>query len=490
MEDMTRREFVAAAAISGAALLHIGSAPAVGAETDPALAVLMRRNVYCMNDTTPTIVAYRNAIAVMRARPATDGTSWLAQANIHGSYGAPPGMITDACQHNPQFFLAWHRMYLHYFERIVRAASGDPNFSLPYWGYSPTGNRALPTMFRTPSTAANVLYTSQRSASVNAGTALSASVVDPGAALLQIAFTTFSSSLDSTPHGVVHTGVGGASGLMRYFETAGQDPILWLHHAHIDRLWELWLASGGGRANPTTSSWLTTSFQFYDETGATVSMTGAQIVDTAGQLSYRYASPLCLVLRPYRFEWRMLTRIPPIDPRALELATVLRGKPPLPDPAPIAVQESVRLGAGAADLRIQPTPEARRVLERFETTDQGGNALSVELDDIRLEQPAQVYYEVYLNLPAGVDTVYTNPHYVGNVDFFGPSPQGKHANMPLRRSLSLMPAYVRLRAAGRWKNDELRVTFVPRGYTEDQDPRRVLGNRGQAVIGRVTLRVE
>ena len=36
-------------------------------------------------------------------------------------------------------------MYLYFFERIVRAASGDPNFALPYWDYAPAANRTLPT---------------------------------------------------------------------------------------------------------------------------------------------------------------------------------------------------------------------------------------------------------------------------------------------------------------------------------------------------------
>ena len=36
--------------------------------------------------------------------------------------------------------------------------------------------------------------------------------------------------------------------------TAAQDPIFWLHHANIDRLWNHWLQQGGGRADPTDSA--------------------------------------------------------------------------------------------------------------------------------------------------------------------------------------------------------------------------------------------
>jgi hypothetical protein len=48
------------------------------------------------------------------------------------------------------FFLSWHRMYIYFFERILRAASGDPNLALPYWNYSDPAQRALPVPFREP----------------------------------------------------------------------------------------------------------------------------------------------------------------------------------------------------------------------------------------------------------------------------------------------------------------------------------------------------
>ena len=68
---------------------------------------------------------------------------------------------------------------------------------------------------------------------------------------------------------------------------AALDPIFWLHHANIDRLWNNWLALGG-RINPTEAAWLTQSFDLYDETGAQVTMTGADVVDSAAQLGYIY----------------------------------------------------------------------------------------------------------------------------------------------------------------------------------------------------------
>ncbi len=69
---------------------------------------------------------------------------------------------------------------------------------------------------------------------------------------------------------------------------AAQDPVFWLHHANIDRLWERWLSLGGGRANPTEAAWRNVPFTFFDEKGAAVTMTAADVLDPAGQLGYTY----------------------------------------------------------------------------------------------------------------------------------------------------------------------------------------------------------
>ena len=64
--------------------------------------------------------------------------------------------ISDKCQHGSFFFLPWHRMYLFYFEKVLRAASGDANFALPYWRW--TSQRAMPLPFRSPANTTNKLF--------------------------------------------------------------------------------------------------------------------------------------------------------------------------------------------------------------------------------------------------------------------------------------------------------------------------------------------
>jgi len=488
MAEMDRREFVVATVGFGLAACLSGRD--VWASVVPA-PPKTRPNIYCLHANSPILKAYKKGIEEMRSRPATDPTSWLAQANIHGAFSPPPGMIADACQHGNLFFLSWHRMYLHFFERIVRKASGFPNFVLPFWGYSPTGDRTLPAPFRIPANASNPLYVSQRRATINGGAPLSASAVDAGVALGLVPFNSFSSSLESTPHGVVHTGVGGPGGWMSAFETAAQDPIFWLHHANIDRLWEVWLASGGGRTNPTTNAaWMTTKFEFYDENGKTVTMTGADVLDTAQQLDYVYAGAMCAHPVPPG-SWRQFSRIAALDAQSSARLNRISARPALPQPRPLAqVKSPVRLGAGRATVAVPLGAESAKAIAALEAETGEGRQLSLVLEDIHVEEAPDIYYEIYVNLPPGVTPTYTSPYYLGNLDFFGPSPKSERPHGPAIRTFSLLPTVARLRAAGRWRDNEMRLTFVPKAPTERESPATALGQRTQAVVGAITIRIE
>ena len=205
----------------------------------------------------------------------------------------------NSCRHNSWFFHAWHRVYLHRFEQIVQRHLGDEGWSLPYWDYTGLENedaRRLPQPFRDPRPD-NQLFTTVRTTEINAGLPLPRQTADAWLALPVPDFAlprsdvrpTFGGgivedvmpisdargSLEGTPHGTVHGAVGG---LMARFETAALDPIFWLHHANIDRLWEVWL--GLGHVNPPNGTWLGTSFLFYDADGRRARTRIGDILDT------------------------------------------------------------------------------------------------------------------------------------------------------------------------------------------------------------------
>jgi len=255
----------------------------------------------------PILLWYAQGVGEMQKRPLSDSTSWRFLAAIHGinyeswaKYGyytqgeaMPPQpeqrTYWDQCQHHSWYFLPWHRGYLLSLEAIVRQAviqlGGPADWALPYWDYSATdGNaRQLPPAFSRkmlPDGSANPLYVAQRWGADDGTLPLpqkdvslkqlndirfvgASSGGSPGFGGPETVFHHgggSSGGLEQLPHNVVHVDIGGTlqndAGLMTDPDTAGLDPIFYLHHANIDRLWAYWLTLGGGRSNPSEQAWL------------------------------------------------------------------------------------------------------------------------------------------------------------------------------------------------------------------------------------------
>src|SRR3954468_21833967 len=143
------------------------------------MARFVRRDVWSLASDDPTITAYGDAVAAMKEKPRRDPTSWAYQAAIHGSLATHVRPAYNQCRHGGWYFVSWHRMYLYFFERIVRAqvvANGGPgNWALPYWNYDGGGtHNQLPTAFRQPTHpngSPNALF-SPRNPAINAGAGL------------------------------------------------------------------------------------------------------------------------------------------------------------------------------------------------------------------------------------------------------------------------------------------------------------------------------
>jgi hypothetical protein len=106
------------------------------------------------------------------------------------------------------------------------------------------------------------LFRTARNAPVNQGAAIDAGLPISPINLNDLKFddyAIFSGNLDNFLHGIVHVRVGNARG-MGSVPWAANDPVFWLHHCNIDRLWASW-NHGGGR-NPTTQTFLTSKFVF------------------------------------------------------------------------------------------------------------------------------------------------------------------------------------------------------------------------------------
>lgn len=324
----TRRALLTSAAGLLGAALPLGQGGSVqGAPPGPAGHVT-RRDVASLDPNGPEIAALRRGVAVMQQLSLDDPDDprgWRFQANIHG---APPEEGSNPawrqCQHGSFFFLPWHRMYLYWFERILRWAAEEPALALPYWNYFIPIHRVLPEPFRLPADAGNALYMADRDPVVNAGVppwsafsaffdhrrafastqffhedpldvsfggAWAARPVHSGAASQN------NGLLELTPHGQIHIMIGGRiedsagsvhTAPMGDLRLAARDPIFWLHHCNIDRLWERWLDMGDGRENPwNDTTWMDTAFSFFDETGRAVQMTARDVLNPYA-LGYGY----------------------------------------------------------------------------------------------------------------------------------------------------------------------------------------------------------
>ena len=191
-----------------------------------------------------------DAVEIMKQLPATDPHSWAYQAGLHGTSNdeLKDSRFINTCPHyqnspnDAAHFLAWHRLYLHYFEETVRSISGRSDFSVPYWDYSDPDQTKLPTAFLSPSAGGmTALYQPGRTEGLNEGNDFDENVIisiREGIKNLEeekgSPFFTFSHSLESNPHNLLHGALGG---LMGRVPTAALDPIFWVHHANIDRLW-------------------------------------------------------------------------------------------------------------------------------------------------------------------------------------------------------------------------------------------------------------
>ena len=161
--------------------------------------------------------------------------------DIHGDPAHMP--------HTTQRLLPWHRVYLLQFEMALRAIHPDVN--IPYWDWTQASEQAIPPWLVgvTPTvTTPTKTIAVTRFPGTAADLATIASNVPTIMAMND--FTQFASNLNGV-HGGVHIWVGGAMGSV---PTAPADPIFWMHHANLDRLWWQWQNSpqGAGK-NPSLS---------------------------------------------------------------------------------------------------------------------------------------------------------------------------------------------------------------------------------------------
>jgi tyrosinase len=358
---------------------------------------LMVRPEWQTFKTTSHYDALLKAIRLMKANtnPA-DPNSWSYWSNIH----------VDKCPHSVPYFLAWHRGYLVHFERRLRTVSGDKGLVLPYWNYY--ANPSLPAEFTNPNND-NPLYVER----VNTNIA-SALTMDPFASTLtnfqRGMLNAFETSIEDMPHNPIHDVIGGIMATMQ----SPLDPIFWLHHANIDRLWVAWCAAGGGRKMPaqTNAYWA----GMHDYT-STLNLPRLHTYSTRTNLVYRYDNE------------KLPARLPAAQagsPGMLRMgeSDALAGSIPAVGPFQLSGPRqtgrrtfsiigafAVGLDERSVSVQLPTGSEHARALARMAS----GNAASfpgraeqfrsveLVLDNVELGESARLggyFYQLYLNIPS------------------------------------------------------------------------------------------
>jgi hypothetical protein len=329
-------------------------------------------------------------------------------------------------------FLLWHRLYTWHLEKIVRELSGKKDFALPYWNYGgkDVADNVLAKEIRDKS---GSLYEGARYKILNEGKPMLSSQVQAIQLALNELKTNpsfsgdygFSRKLEGSPHGFMHNLIGGGyaspsetyyneiyqknmSGLMANVNSAGFDPVFWLHHSMVDRIWESWDVSAYGKrptleelkANPWT-------YEFIAPNGDHITYTIDEVYKIIFNLDYKYDDLL------YGSKTPVLA------------ANENKSKDE------IAFQDSKEeiIWEQKVGKTLGATPYAHKVTSTLAKstnkvfTAKADSKIILNLDIVVYKEPAD-YYTVYLRYPGKKD------QYVGVMTFFGVAHdhgiEGKH----------------------------------------------------------------
>lgn len=292
----TRREALTRLGIGGAVVFG-GTVPGIRAFAAP---LPVRKEINTLNLNDPILQTLRDGVKILKARPA-GGPNWTDLANIHGTSAG-----FNKCPHRNWYFLPWHRAYLLMYEQIIRTATGNMTFAMPYWDW--TAHPTVPQAFTEQNHGGqpNPLYLAQRNNGLNIPTSISGPGVMNTIYNVDTVYEKFGTSrpsgqnslspswittgtglqgtLEGTPHNNIHVMLGG------YMPQGNSpmDPIFLMHHGNIDHIWWTWNCKG--RTNTTDPLWQNMQFAntFYNPTGMGTWTTQPSKLQNPATLGYSY----------------------------------------------------------------------------------------------------------------------------------------------------------------------------------------------------------
>ena len=504
---------------------------------------VVRRNVWELGgDWADDILWYARGVAALKARPLADPTSWRFYAGMHGFSSArwqelgylvptdqPPtsallSQFWRQCQHGSWYFLPWHRGYVLAFEANIRAAvtdlGGPESWALPYWNYFKAGQSGLPPAFSSPDwpdgSGDNPLFVEQRYGPFGDGNVFVPTSEVNLNAMAEPDFTGVSSGgspgfggvdtgfahngpvhvvVETQPHDWVHGLVGGQQaqfpetiGAMSDPRTAGLDPIFWLHHANIDRLWASW-RSDTAHLDPSQARWLQgpasigeRGFSAPMPDGTTFTYTPGEMTDPAG-LGYEY-DDLTPVAAP----------APPQEPvdDGLRLDITAEEGAPVPENENVelvgANDEAVPVRGTESRTRVRlDAPTRRRVADSLALGAHDAEAAGardrvfLNLENVRGQSDAAAF-RVYVGVGDDEDVTERPERLAGSIAPFGVSQASdfddEHAGEGLTFVLEITDIVDQLQLESGFDVDDLPVRIVPV---------RPIGDKAELSIGRISV---
>jgi tyrosinase len=330
--------------------------------------------------------------------------------------------------------------------------SGNPNFALPYWNW--TQNRRIPAPFWQ-----GTLLDTTRTVGPDdriPARFVRQSIIDN--ILGQTDFELFASTrpfgqnntdpvwqrrrgaaslLEATPHDNVHVWI---SGNMQTFMSP-LDPIFWLHHCNIDRLWAEWNAPPRNHPNTSNGLWRNFTLRPFN--------TLVGILQSVTQLGYTYDT----LAQP---QLAVVSDLPPLLERA-------RNRFELMEPRTASLGQEVSFSVQTPESAVSLAAEA--VAEEDVSADGGPKVLAF-VRGVEPPQDKQVTVNVFLNCPyLSADTPVSDPHYVGTFTFFSAhehedEAEGEH-DMKLSFAFDLTETVARLRALEPDLESRLTLQLLP-----------------------------
>lgn len=460
---MKRRTFVqVGAAAIGSPAVSIANAQPVAVDTKKWL----RKDVSSLAPNAKDLVLYSQAVQAMKelsSKKPEDPRGWRRQAQIHEAH----------CPHQNWWFLPWHRAYLWYFEQCCRDLVGD-DFSLPYWDW--TQNPTIPAPFWkgtlahrravTPNDAMpNETVGRQSITNLMEGMTLS-SIYSDATLTDDQREAPAAGDLESQPHNSVHRRVGtdGANTFDMVTLLSPLDPIFWLHHANVDRLWASWFKGRGNGRAPTSALWrehqLTRFFDPMSKSFVAPKTEDTKDAEKWAAIYDRYepSPPLPSANKP---SVEFLGRVDALNVRTLASGVLFPSS-------------GVRIGR-AMTATISTSADLAKILARVPAaaahTDAPRTQTVLRVEGVEPPKQGAVALRVFLNCKdPTVNTPVDDPAYVATVSFFGGN-HGEHQH-PYNFALNAEKTIQRLTAAGQYVpgSSNVDVTLIPVNLTDPSKP--------------------